>query len=111
MQRIQKLLESLGAGRNYVGFYQTARAVLLILEDESRLGAVTKNVFEVIAKEYGCSRQAVERNIRTVIRRVWLMNPHFLSSISRYPLTTAPTIVEFLDILSLYLLYSDSSAS
>ena len=111
MQRIQKLLESLGAGRNYAGFYQTARAILLILEDESRLSSVTKNVFEVIAEEYGCSRQAVERNIRTVIRRVWLVNPRFLSSISHYPLTTAPTIVEFLDIVSLYLLYSDSSAS
>lgn len=111
MQEIQRLLHTLGVGRNYVGFYQTARAIFLILEDETRLESVTKYIFQVIGVECGCSWRAVERNIRTVIQRCWQINPQFLSGMARYPLAGAPTIVEFLDIVSLYLARKGVSVS
>lgn len=111
MQEIQSLLQTLGVGRNYVGFYQTARAVFLVLEDETRLESVTRYIFKAIGAECGCSWRAVERNIRTVIQRCWQINPQFLSGIARYPLAAPPTIVEFLDIVSLYLARKGVSAS
>ena len=55
------------------------------------------------ARHFHCHWTAVERNIRTVIQRVWRVNPTLLQKMARYPLTEAPTTRDFLSIITAYI--------
>lgn len=99
-KRIHELLLSLGIGRQYSGHSITVQAVQLVIENEDRLLRLKQNIYQPLAAQRSCDWRTIERNIRTVIRRAWKVNPDRLSDLSIYPLDTAPTVTEFLDILS-----------
>ena len=65
------MLYRLGVTANYVGFFQTAFAVHLCMNQPDRLLLVTKWVYPDVAEQYKTSWKAVERNIRTVNEIVW----------------------------------------
>ena len=89
MRDIQKLVRSLGIGGNYQGYRYLLYAKLLYPE---------------IAHTYQTSASSVERNLRTVVSVCWERgNRPLLESISLCPLSSKPTIGEFLDILTEYL--------
>ena len=100
---VQDILEELGVTRVYKGYSHTEYALELVLEDEDRLEAVTKKVYQETARHFQCHWTAVERNIRTVIQRVWRINPTLLQKMARYPLTEAPTTRDFLSIITAYI--------
>lgn len=100
---VQDILEELGVTRAYKGYSHTEYALELVLEDEDRLEAVTKKVYQETARHFHCHWTAVERNIRTVIQRVWRVNPTLLQKMARYPLTEAPTTRDFLSIITAYI--------
>ena len=100
---IKKTLRPLGAVRNYRGFQRVLYAVELVLENEDRLEAVTKEVYQRVAAHYGCSWKTVERNIRTAINTAWNRNPEYLIKMAGYPLTEPPTASEFLEIVTNYI--------
>ncbi len=104
MDEIQSVLRELGIGRNYRGYQRTALAISVALEDESRLTAVTKEIYGRTAQQAGCQWTAVERNIRTVVQRAWKVNPQRLIQLAGYPMTTAPTASEFIEVISNYIL-------
>ena len=97
---ISQILRRLGITANYRGHRQLAVAIRLVLEDESRLCAVQKEVYQPIADELCCPLDTVERNIRTVIHRVWHTNKKRLFEYADYELTAPPTVSEFIDILA-----------
>ena len=68
---IFSLLHRLGITPNYAGYFQTAQAVELCVEDPERLTLVTKLVYAEVGKRYGASWKTVERNIRTVSIIAW----------------------------------------
>ncbi len=65
LAEIYDLLHRLGVTVNYTGFFQTAYAVYLIMENPKRLLLVTKWLYPEVAKQYKTNWKAVERNIRT----------------------------------------------
>ncbi len=103
MSVIQETLRSLGVTRTYRGFRHVEKAIGLALENENRLEAVTKEIYQEVAEEFDCKWSAVERNIRTVVQRVWSVNKEGLIQIAGYPLENAPTASEFIEIITNYI--------
>ena len=99
IETIYQLLHYLSITGNYRGFKQTVVAIKLILEDEDWLLRITDlcdKVSDILGAPYG----TVERNIRTVINRVWKNCPKRLIEIAGYHMYAPPNVSEFLDILA-----------
>ena len=107
---IYALLYRLGVTANYTGFFQTASAVRLCMEQPERLLLVTKWVYPDVARQYKTSWKAVERNIRTVNGLVWKQNRPFLEKLVGRELLSKPSNAQLLAILS-YSLRSQSPGS
>ena len=56
---------------NYAGYFQTAYAVGLCMEEPERLKLVTKMVYMEVAKKFRIPWKAKGRSIRTVGSAVW----------------------------------------
>ena len=106
MTVIQDTLHLFGITRCYKGFQHTAYAIYLAVQDESRLEAVTKEIYMETAFHFNCTWTAVERNIRTAVARAWKINLPLLAEIAGYPLACTPTASEFIEILASYILRS-----
>ena len=106
MTIIQDTLRLFGITRCYKGFQHTAYAIFLAAQDDSRLEAVTKEIYMATASRFHCRWTAVERNIRTAAARAWKINRPLLAEIAGYPLACTPTASEFIEILASYILRS-----
>lgn len=100
---VYDILRQLGITHNYCGYRNTVAAVELVLEDEKRLEAVTKEVYYETSLKCGCKWSSVERNIRTVVKRAWAVNPELLKEIAGFPLKRPPTASEFIEIIASYI--------
>lgn len=99
-ERAEKLLQRLGVTANYTGFRYTACAVALCVEQPDRLLLVTKWVYPDVAKKYGTSWRAVERNIRTVSGIIWRRGRPLLEELANRRLEKKPSNAQLLAILS-----------
>ena len=70
MTIVQDTLRLFGITRCYKGFKHTSFAICLAIQDESRLEAVTKEIYMETASYFNCEWTAVERNIRTAVATV-----------------------------------------
>ena len=104
------LLYSLGVTANYTGFFQTAFAVQLCMEQPERLLLVTKWVYPDVARHYKTNWKAVERNIRTVNGLVWEQNRPYLEELAGRKLPHKPSNAQLLAIL-VYRLLSQCAGS
>lgn len=84
-QIIEDTLRQLGVGGNYIAQQRAVTAIQLAIEDEDRLLYVTKNIYLPVAQICGCKWTAVERNLRTVVQRVWRINPEGLAQMAGLP--------------------------
>ena len=100
MTDVYNLLYQLGVTANYTGFFHTASAVALCTEQPDRLQLVTKWLYPEVAKQYGTSWKAVERNIRTVGEIIWRENRPLLEQLACRPLPRKPCSAQLLAILS-----------
>ncbi len=96
---IYDFLYCLGITPNYKGFDQAACAVLLSIEQPRRLSLVTKWLYPDVARVYGTTSAAVERNIRTAGRIAWRKNRVLLEALARRPLEQPPQNAQFLSFL------------
>lgn len=101
------LLCHLGVTSNYIGFFHTMYAVQLCVECPNRLLLVTKWVYPDVAKRYGTTWKAVERNIRTVISVIWKKNHLLLENLACGTLAEKPCSAQFLAIVTASLLRSE----
>lgn len=100
---IKETLRPFGITAGHRGFPRIVRAIELVLEDEDRLYAVTKQVYKTTGKELQCSWITVERNIRSAIDTAWRRNRELLVKMAGYSLTEPPPSSEFLEIISNYI--------
>ena len=107
---IYALLYRLGVTANYTGFFQTAFAVRLCMEQPERLLLVTKWVYPDVARQYKTNWKAVERNIRTVNGLVWEQNRPYLEELAGRKLPHKPSNAQLLAIL-VYRLLSQCAGS
>jgi len=97
---VYDLLCRLGVSPTYKGFFQTAYAVLLAVENMERLLLVTKWIYPELAKQYNTTPECIERNIRTVAAIAWQNNPELLNEMRRCQLTDRSTAAQFIAILA-----------
>lgn len=111
MTDVQDILRSLGITRCYKGFKHTEYAVLLAVQNESHLEAVTKEIYMETANYFECHWTAVERNIRTAVARAWRTNRPLLCEMAGYPLGKEPSASEFIEIIASYIIRSSQPQS
>lgn len=99
-QEIINILRSLGSIKASRGRCRTAAAIAMAYENEDRLAAVIKEIYQVVAERFGCKWTAVERNVRTVAKRAWDLKKAQLVEIAGYAVDGPPTAGEFIEIIS-----------
>ena len=102
MTEVKEVLRPFGITGCYKGYRHTVYAIGLAVEDETRLEAITKEIYMETASHFHCTWTAVERNIRTVVARAWAVNPGLLLRMAGYPLELEPTASEFIEIVAAY---------
>ena len=100
LEIVYNLLYRLGVTANYTGFFHTACAVALCVEQPDKLLLVTKWLYPEVAKRYGTNWKAVERNIRTVSDIIWQESRPLLEQLARRPLVVKPRNAQLLAILA-----------
>lgn len=104
MKSIYRLIRKLGIRATYRGYEHLAYGLCLVLEDGTRLNAVTKRLYPEIAHHFGVSTASVERDLRTVVYVCWeYSDRRCLQIIAETELFEKPTTSDFLDILAGYL--------
>ena len=94
--RIYELLYALGIRAELGGFFYTAYAVRLAVEQPHRLLLMERWVYPEIARRYHASPQRVERDIHMVIHTVWKEHPRLLITLAGHPIQARPTVAAFL---------------
>lgn len=97
---VYDLLYQLGVTANYTGFFHTAYAVSLCMEQPDRLLLVTKWLYPEVAKQYKTNWKAVERNIRTVSCIIWREGQPLLEELAHRHLERKPRNAQMLAILA-----------
>lgn len=97
---IQESLRSLLVTGRYRGYKQAVIALQIIVENEDAIYSVNENIYLEVARRCGCNPKCIERNIRTIIYRIWRINKDRLRAMAGYPLIAPPTVSEFLDIVA-----------
>lgn len=110
-EQVIDLLLRLGATPNYTGFSYLVKAILLCIEEESRLLSITKILYPETAKYFSVSPFTVERDIRTLINVMWKQNRILLDKIAGYKLSRKPTVGQFLSIISFYISFHQQNMS
>ncbi len=99
-QEVRAMLNELGVTSNYAGYRQTVAAVLLAMEQPDALSLISKRIYPEVAKQFDSNWRSIERNIRTVLTRVWEDNALQLSLLACAELTKRPTTAHFIRILA-----------
>lgn len=89
----------LGLSANYKRLLYAAYAVTLCMQQQERLLLVTKWLYPDVARHYGTSWKAVERNIRTVSAVAWERNRALIETLAQRHIERCPCPVEFLALL------------
>lgn len=97
---IYDMLYNLGITAKYKGFYQTAYAIELCMEQPERLLSLTKRLYPEVAGRFGTNWKAVERNMRTVGSIIWQNRRLQLEKLAQAPLTEKPCTAKLLSILA-----------
>lgn len=101
---ISLALKKAGIHCRYKGYDRLVYAIYLVLENESRLEAVVKEVYMPVAERFNCSWGAVLHSLRIVGDRLWVNN-YELYEITGFKLRHPPSPADLLDIFATYIKY------
>lgn len=103
-RQLKQILRSLGITKPSKGYHAVISAIKLAMEDPLRLSYVSKEIYVDVARLQRTSPLCVERNIRTLIKRIWQKGDHeYLNEVFKKPLEKKPTNTEFIAALVNYL--------
>lgn len=97
--RIPPLLRSLGIIRSMRSYAILSECLQCILDQEDRLEAVQKEIYEPLAENHTCDRTAIQSAVRRAAQTAWTTNPNLVRELAGYPLTGCPSAVQFLEML------------
>ncbi len=103
IEEIERHLRYLGIARHFKGFSRFAYAVHLVIQNESRLEAVVKEVYMPVAEFFGCSWTAVERSVRVVCAHVWCDRCDKIFEETGIKFQRYPIPSELLDVVAMYI--------
>jgi len=101
---VTTVMHQIGIPAHVKGYQYIREAILMVVEDVSLLGAVTKELYPDIAKKYNTASSRVERGIRHAIELAWERgNKDSLKRIFGYSMNVErqkPTNSEFIALLA-----------
>jgi two-component system response regulator (stage 0 sporulation protein A) len=104
VSEVTTVMHQIGIPAHVKGYQYIRDAILMVVEDVSLLGAVTKELYPDIAKNHDTAPSRVERGIRHAIELAWMRgNTDTLKQIFGYSMNIErqrPTNSEFIAILS-----------
>ena len=104
MSEVTNVMHKIGIPAHVKGYQYIREAILLVVEDVSLLGAVTKELYPDIAKKFDTASSRVERGIRHAIELAWERgHTDTLKQIFGYSMNVArqkPTNSEFIALLA-----------
>ena len=103
-KRTCSILNYLGITANYAGFYQTAYAVALAIENPDLLQTLGKCLYPEVALKYNTGVYCVERNIRKCRNIIWDKSRDLLVQMAGHPLARRPGNAKFLALLVHYVI-------
>lgn len=104
MTKTEQLIREAKFSKRYQGYQYLLECIELVLEDDSRLCALSKQVYQPIARQYHVSYRCIERDIRTARDYAWLKGGKgVLEEISGGKFFEIPSVGELIEILAVYL--------
>jgi two-component system response regulator (stage 0 sporulation protein A) len=101
---VTNVMHKIGIPAHVKGYQYIREAILMVVEDVSLLGAVTKELYPNVAKKYDTASSRVERGIRHAIELAWERgHTETLKQIFGYSLNVdrqKPTNSEFIALLA-----------
>ena len=89
--QVDGVLRPLGITRNMRAYHTLSEALRLICEQEDRLEAVQKEIYEPLADRHCCDWTAIQSMIRRAAQTSWATNPAQVQHLAGYPLTGCPS--------------------
>lgn len=103
-RKAAQILRKLGVNNSYIGFSYIAYGVTLNIHNPDLITYISKGLYVEIATKYHTTTGCVERDMRTVIHKIWNRGDrNLLNSIFGYELTQKPRNGEFIDAVSHYI--------
>lgn len=68
---VTNYIRKIGIPAHLKGYVYLREAIMLVLDDPTRIDSITKNLYPVIAKKFGTSNEKVERAMRSAIEIAW----------------------------------------
>ena len=97
--QVDGVLRPLGITRNMRAYHTLSEALRLICEQEDRLEAVQKEVYEPVAEHQNIKWVAVQSAVRRAAKLAWETNPERVRELAGYPLIGCPSAVQFLEMV------------
>lgn len=94
-EQLNTLLRPLGITRSSHSYWVLQKCVLRICEQEVRLEAVQKEIYEPIAEQQHCKWTAIPSAIRRAAKLAWEVNLASVQELAGYPLTGCPARCSF----------------
>ena len=101
---VSDILQEVGVPANLSGYRYLRSAIILVINDNSAINRMTKELYPAVAKEHGSTAARVERSIRTAIESAWdrgdvdTLNSYFGYTIQNQK--GKPTNSEFIALLA-----------
>lgn len=103
---VTQVLHRLGTCSNFHGFSYIVYAMELIRKDRDYLCYVTKSLYIDIAKEFATTPTCVEKNIRTIVNKIWEKSEtnraYIVEIFGELFFEQKPSNAEFLELLYAY---------
>lgn len=96
---VENILNSMAITGKYKGYHFIIKACTILYENRQHNILITRDVYYVIARQYGCKWYNVERDIRTVISHAWKNAPEKVNEIAGRTLNHPPTVADCLYML------------
>lgn len=97
--QLDQILRPLGITQSSKNYRILCECVALICEQEDRLEAVQKEIYTPISDQRSCKWSAIQSAVRRAAEKAWALNPEGVQQLAGYPLTGAPSAVQFLEML------------
>ncbi|MBR6794423.1 MAG: sporulation initiation factor Spo0A C-terminal domain-containing protein [Clostridia bacterium] len=97
---IEVTLRRLGINANYRGYRPLCIAIEMVIEDEECLRDIIRRVYIPVAEQLHCNPHTIERNIRTVIARMWKEKKSRYQALTESSDSLYPTSKQFIDAIA-----------
>ena len=97
--KIDDVLRPLGITRSFRSYRALRECIVRICNQEERLEAVQKEIYEPVAEMQHCKWPAIQSAVRRAAKLAWEVNPDAVRELAGYPLTGCPSAVQFLEMV------------